>query len=80
MTGVEHRPAGALKLVEARENMTAVVNKFLLDVFFVQVLHYAIDQTHNKPEDLQDNELAFYKIERIGFLTGTRLLSKYCFP
>src|SRR3984957_4211794 len=50
-------------------NMT---NKFLFDILFQQILQHAIEQ--NEVDGVADYELAFYKVERAGFVAGQQLL------
>ena len=50
-------------------NMT---NKFLFDILFQHILQHAIEQS--KVDGVADYELAFYKVERAGFVAGQQLL------
>src|ERR1700733_12560048 len=51
-----------------------MINKFLFDILFQQILQHAIEQS--KMDGVADYELAFYKVERAGFVAGQQLLDK----
>src|ERR1700722_19420121 len=51
-----------------------MINKFLFDILFQQILQHAIEQS--KVDGVADYELAFYKVERAGFVAGQQLLDK----
>lgn len=52
-----------------------MTNKFLFDAIFQQIVQYAVDQS--RVDGAADYELAFYKVERVGFAAGQHLLDKY---
>ena len=51
-----------------------MASKFLFDAIFQQIVQYAIEQS--KVDGTADYELAFYKVERVGFTAGQHLLDK----
>ena len=52
-----------------------MASKFLFNVIFQQIVQYGIEQS--KVDGAADYELAFYKVERVGFAAGQHLLDKY---
>lgn len=58
----------------------AAVNEILCEHLFMQIVFYAVDQARADHPDLPEkdiNDMAFYKVERIGFSMGERLIEKY---
>jgi hypothetical protein len=51
-----------------------MTNKFLFDAIFQQIVQHAIEQS--RVDGAADYELAFYKVERVGFAAGQHLLDK----
>ena len=52
-----------------------MTSKFLFDAIFQQIVQYAIEQS--RVDEAADYELAFYKVERVGFAAGQHFLDKY---
>lgn len=57
-----------------------LVNELLCEHLFMQLVFHALDQAKADHPDLPEkeiNDMAFYKVERIGFSMGERIIEKY---
>lgn len=52
------------------------VNEVLFEHLFQEIVYYILDHSCPDANTEPDHEIAFYKIERIGFHNGQRIIEK----
>lgn len=57
--------------------MVGQVNSTLFEHLFMELVYYTLDNSVGEDSAEPDHEIAFYKIERIGFTNGQRIIERY---
>jgi hypothetical protein len=56
----------------------APINETLLEHLFMEIMFHTLDTSLQEDSNEPDQEMAFYKMERIGFTIGQRIIEMYC--
>lgn len=56
------------------------VNEQMFEYLFMEVVNYTLNNSVSKETNEPDQEITFYKIERLGFAVGTRIMERYTLP
>lgn len=60
--------------------MHEAVNAVLFEHLFMELVFHTLDTSHPDDSNEPDHEIAFYKIERIGFTIGQRVVERFPTP
>lgn len=59
------------------ESEMGLINEVLLEHLFMEIVFHTLDNSLQEDSTEPDQEMAFYKIERIGFNIGQRIIEMY---
>lgn len=57
--------------------MTQEVSEVLFEHLFQEIVNHIVDHSNEDGSEEPDHEIAFYKIERLGFSMGQRLAERH---